>query len=178
MTMEEGSINWKIKKKKEKKRGKKRKGKNKETGENEKKKTRKQKENILFWSSLVFTTNMWTAFFTQQYLYSFLFASLTISSLVVHSYPHIITNLWDKVWIASIVIYGGYQMWNRRKTGSPWLLLFCVITFLFCVWVYIYGFIMKQYCFCEDIIKGNIWHGLMHLIGSLGHHAIIFLEVI
>jgi hypothetical protein len=127
---------------------------------------------LLFWSSLVLVTNMWTAFFMGQYIYSFLFASLVISSLIVHSYSSIITNIWDKIWVGSVIIFGGYKVWKNKNKSSIWV---CVLTFLFCVWVYIYGFITEQYCFCKDVIKANIWHALMHVIGSLGHHFIIFL---
>jgi hypothetical protein len=138
-------------------------------------KKKEKEQNILFWSSLVLSTNMWTAYLTGQYLYSILFASLTISSLIVHSHPHIISNLYDKLWISCIVLYGGYKMWNKRKICNRWMLLFCVLTFLFCVWVYVYGFITSQYCFCDDVKKGNLWHAFMHIIVSLGHHSIIFL---
>ena len=127
---------------------------------------------ILFWSSLVLMTNMWTAFLMGQYTYSFLFASLVISSLIVHSYSSIITNIWDKIWVGSVIIFGGYQVWKNKNKQNIWV---CVLTFLFCIWVYIYGFITEQYCFCKNVTKANIWHASMHVIGSLGHHFIIFL---
>ena len=138
-----------------------------------KKKT--NKTNPLFWSSLVLITNMWLAFFIGQYTYSFLFASLTISSLIVHSYHNIITNLWDKVWVFSVVLYGGYQMYLKRESANPFLFIFCVLTFLFCVWVYLYGFIESRFVFDRRIQVSNIYHIGMHCIGSLGHHAILIL---
>ena len=140
-----------------------------------KRRTQKKKvqQNLLFWSSLVFVTNMWTAFFTQQYLYSFFFGSLTISSLMVHSYPTIWTNLWDKLWILSIVFYGGARLYSRRYTAALWKLTLCVLTFLFCVWVYAYGYITSQFCF--DPVCSEQYHALMHAVSSFGHHCIIFL---
>lgn len=141
----------------------------------EKKNKTNKKENPLFWSSLVLITNMWLAFFIGQYTYSFLFASLTISSLIVHSHSNIITNLWDKLWVFSVVFYGGYQMYLKSESANPFLFTFCVLTFLFCVWVYIYGFIESRFVFDTRIQVSNIYHIGMHCIGSLGHHAILIL---
>jgi hypothetical protein len=128
---------------------------------------------LLFWSSLVLITNMWTAFLTRQYLYSFLFASLVISSLLVHTHNTIITNIWDKIWILSIVFYGGLRMSKEWSSAKSWQLAGCIITFLFVVWVYMYGFLTDSYCF--DPLYGDVYHALMHLVGSIGHHMIIFL---
>jgi len=141
------------------------------------KKTNKNKtpaKSILFWSSLVFATNMIHGFVTGLYLYSFLFGSLTISSLVVHTENNWFTNSIDKIIIGSIVLYGGYRMWTRRNTSirTIFLLALCVLTFLFCVWVYVYGQITGQYCFSSN---GDNWHAVMHCIGSFGHHIIMLL---
>jgi hypothetical protein len=144
------------------------------------KKARKIKKqpstNILFWSSLVFVTNMFAAFWRKYYLYSLFFACLTISSLVVHSHHTLATNLIDKVCIAAIVLYGGYMFYIKLPKINLWNSLFyamCVSTFLFTIWVYIYGYITKQYCFCGDSELGNIWHSMMHVVSSIGHHFII-----
>lgn len=131
---------------------------------------------LLFWSSLVFVTNMFAAFWRKYYLYSLFFACLTISSLVVHSHHTLVTNLIDKVCIAAIVLYGGYVFYNKLPKINLWNSLFyamCVSTFLFTIWVYIYGYITKQYCFCGDSELGNIWHSMMHVVSSIGHHFII-----
>lgn len=133
----------------------------------------KYKPSLLFWSSLVLVTNMWTAFITRQYIYSFLFASLVISSLIVHTYNCIWTNLWDKIWVSSIVLYGGYKMWQKRELIPIWKTMICVLTFLFCVFVYCYGYLTRTLCFCSK--NGNEYHATMHIIASLGHHFIIFI---
>jgi len=75
---------------------------------------KKSQPSILFWSSLVLITNMWTAFLMGQYTYSFLFASLVISSLIVHSYSSIITNIWDKIWVGSVIIFGDIKYGKIR----------------------------------------------------------------
>jgi hypothetical protein len=135
---------------------------------------KKQTQSILFWSSLIFITNMIHAFIARLYLYSFLFGSLTITSLVVHTENNWFTNSIDKIIIGSIILYGGYRMWTRRNMTirSIFLLALCVITFLFCVWVYLYGQLTGQYCFSNN---GDNWHAVMHCIGSFGHHIIMLL---
>lgn len=132
---------------------------------------RRQKKRPLFWSSLIFTTNMTTAAITGLPLYSFLFACLTITSLVVHTEYNIATCIIDKIAIALIVIYGGYRMWLKRNSSAA-LLSLCILTFLFCVLVYVYGFLTDQFCFSTNATS---WHILMHFIGSIGHQFIIFL---
>jgi hypothetical protein len=137
-------------------------------------KKEKEKSSILFWSSLVFVTNMIHAFIAGLYLYSLLFAGLTISSLVVHTKNNWLTNSIDKMMVVSIFLYGGYRMWTRRSTmfRSILLLTICFLTFSFCVWVYVYGCFTGQYCFSNN---GDNWHATMHCVGSFGHHIIMLL---
>ena len=129
---------------------------------------------ILFWSALVFVTNMIHGFIAGLYLYSFLFGCLTISSLVVHTEYNLLTNIIDKIMIGSIVLYGGYRMWTRRNTSIRTILLLTIsfLTFFFCVWVYVYGCFTGKYCFSNN---GDNWHAGMHCIGSFGHHIIMLL---
>jgi hypothetical protein len=72
-----------------------------------------QKCSILFYSSLFFITNAITAFLKEYYLYSFLFCILTTTSLIVHSNDNIYTNLIDKTAVVSIVLHGGYTLYNK-----------------------------------------------------------------
>ena len=145
-------------------------------------KHKKQKKNtiqnpspsILFWSALVFVTNMVHGFVAGLYFYSFLFACLTISSLVVHIENNLLTNIIDKIVIGAIVLYGGYRIWTRRNTSIRTILLLaiCFLTFFFCVWVYVYGCFTSKYCFSNN---AHNWHAGMHCIGSFGHHIIMML---
>lgn len=131
------------------------------------KKTRRKRP--LFWSSLVFTTNMIHAFIIGLYFYSFCFASLTITSLVVHTEYNIFTNVLDKCAIASIILYGGYRMWSKIDGSSRnhCLLFVCVLTFFASIGTYFYNTFM---------IKHNpIYHSVMHYISSFGHHIILLL---
>ena len=128
---------------------------------------------LLFWSSLILATNILTAFLTRQYLYSLLFGSLVICSLIVHTYNTLSINLLDKLIIFFIIIYGAWKLSQKWSSAKSWQLAVCILTFLFCVWVYVYGFFTKSYCF--DPLYGKLYHALMHLVGSIGHHMIIFL---
>ena len=159
----------------------KRKGKRKRKNKN---KNRKKRESpLLFWSSLIFTTNMTANFLAKNYTYSFLFAWLTIASLIFHSthwpqsYSIFVKGL-DKLTICAIVIYGGSIVWATFHTVqlfTQWrivLLSIIVLTFYMTIHLYIYGYLTNQYCYSKD---GNYWHYILHLISSVGHHAILLL---
>ena len=128
---------------------------------------KKVKKRPLFWSSLVYSTNMTHAFISGLYLYSFCFASLTITSLVVHTEYNIYTNIIDKLAIASIVIYGGYRMWNRKNDTYTFLLFLCFLTFFASIGLYTYNTYLAQY--------NPMYHVWMHWISSIGHHIILLL---
>jgi hypothetical protein len=133
----------------------------------------KKNPSLLFWSSLVLGTNVWTAFLTRQYIYSLLFTSLVFCSLLVHTYNTLSINRLDKLFIFSIVIYGAWKLSKKWSSAKSWQLAVCILTFLCCVWFYVYGFFTKSYCF--DPLYGKLYHALMHLVSSIGHHMIIFL---
>ena len=136
-------------------------------------KYRREQPSILFWSSLVLMTNMWAAYMTGQYLYSMFFGSLVISSLVYHTRQTLATNLWDKLWVGSIVVYGGWKTIIKWGSSDFTYMMGCVLAFFFVVWVYVYGFFTQSFCF--DPLYGNRYHALMHIVVSVGHHLIIFL---
>uniref|UniRef100_A0A6C0DN44 Uncharacterized protein n=1 Tax=viral metagenome TaxID=1070528 RepID=A0A6C0DN44_9ZZZZ len=134
-----------------------------------------EKPSILLLSSLFFITNIVTAYFNEQYLYSFLFFILTITSLVVHYNDNFYTNVIDKIAVLSIVLYGGYVLCNKINTNKWLNLLIIIVAFLLCIYLYIYGFIVKEYCFCDKKCVAQTYHFVMHVISSIGHHFIIYL---
>lgn len=131
--------------------------------------------NILLVSSLFFITNIATAFFNEYYLYSGLFCFLTISSLIYHSNNNIYTKIIDKIAIASIILYGSYILYNKINLNNLFNSAIIISAFLLCIYFYNYGFINKQYCFCDDLCVAQKYHFIMHIIVSIGHHLIIFL---
>jgi hypothetical protein len=136
----------------------------------------KLKLNILHYSSLFFTTNAITAFLNKYYLYSFLFCILTTTSLIVHSKDNIYTNSVDKIAVLSIVFYGAYMIYNKININSFIYCLVIIITFLFCIYFYIYGFFVKKYCFCNEKSISEKYHFVLHFISSIGHHFIIYMK--
>jgi len=132
-------------------------------------------KNILVLSSLVFITNIISAFLCKKYTYSFLFVILTITSLVYHSNNNIYTNIIDKIGILLIVVYGAITLYNKTHTNKFIFIITVIILFLLTNFLYIYGYFTKQLCFNNEICIGNNYHSLLHYLSSFGHHLIIFM---
>ena len=131
--------------------------------------------NPLIFSSLFFLTNALVAFLKKYYLYALLFLVLTITSLIFHTNNNIYTNLIDKIAILPVVIYGAYLLFQKMCAENAFTCFMIILTFLLAVYLYIYGYTNKTYCFSEDNGIGNAYHSILHLISSLGHHLIIIL---
>ena len=126
--------------------------------------------NLLLISSLFFVTNAVTAYYKQYYLYAFLFAGLTTTSLLVHA-AHTAKAV-DKIFILSIVLYGGHLLYQKDNLSH---ILSVMLLFLLVIFLYIYGYAVDQYCFHPDLCTANRYHCLLHLASSIGHHLIILL---
>ena len=137
----------------------------------------------LVFSSLIFITNVLTAYYKRDYIYSSLFFSLTVTSILFHSKPNLYLNIIDKISIFSIFLYGSYQLSQKisqpitigNTIGYSGQILLIVATFLATIYLYIYGYWFQKYCFHENPQIGDQYHSLVHLIGSIGHHLILFL---
>jgi hypothetical protein len=131
--------------------------------------------NPLILSSLFFLTNALVAFLKEYYLYALFFLVLTITSLVVHNNDNMYTNLVDKIAILPVVIYGGYLLFQKMCAKHAVTCFLIILTFLLAVYLYIYGYMNKMYCFSEDKAIAYTYHYILHLISSVGHHLIIIL---
>lgn len=131
--------------------------------------------NPLIFSSLFFMTNALVAFLNKYYLYAFFFLLITITSLIVHNNDTIHTNLIDKIAILLVVIYGAYLLFQKMCAKHAFTCFMIILTFILTVYLYIYGFMNKTYCFSEDNGIAQTYHSILHLISSLGHHLIIIL---
>jgi hypothetical protein len=131
--------------------------------------------NPLIFSSLFFLTNALVAFLKKYYLYALFFLILTITSLIFHSNNNVYTNLIDKIAILLVVIYGGYLLFQKMCAKYATTCFLIILTFLLVVYLYIYGYMNKMYCFSEDSSVSNAYHSILHLLSSLGHHLIIIL---
>jgi hypothetical protein len=136
--------------------------------------------NSRFYSSFIFLTNAILGFWYEYYTYSILFLILTVTSLIVHYNDNIYTNIIDKISVLLIVLYGGYLIYNKSITYNHnfyhYIFIFLILlTFLITIYLYAYGYCYNKYCFYEDSNISDIYHSIMHIISSFGHHLIILL---
>lgn len=125
--------------------------------------------NVLIFSSLIFISNCLTCFIYKEIIHSILFFLLTCTSIAVHYNDNIITNVLDKI-IIGFIFMNGLKLFLLKKNKN----IFIIFTFLFVVFVYIYGYINNKYVFDNNNIISKQYHFLMHLIGSIGHHLLVF----
>ena len=135
--------------------------------------------NICFYSSFIFITNILVSYLYKYYLYSFFFFLLFITSIIVHSYGTLETNIIDKISILLIFFWGGYIYF--KKCCQPLSLnqynmaIVVFLTFFATIYLYIYGWFTDQYCFNKEKEIANSYHSLMHFISSFGHILIVLL---
>lgn len=131
------------------------------------------------YSSFIFVTNVIAGIYFKQYLYAGLFLLLTITSVIHHSSKTKLTNLLDKIALYSIIFYGGYKFYDHYKNAFDLKItikyILIVITFLSVVFLYTYGYLTNNYVFHHEYKISQLYHVLMHLISSFGHHIIIAL---
>jgi hypothetical protein len=125
------------------------------------------------YSSLIFLTNVASTLYKNYYIYSFSFLGLTITSLIFHSNNTIYTNLIDKLFIGAVVAGGSVMLYH--KTYNPIHVVFIVITFLSCIFLFFYGYCVNNYCYHPDKHVGDTYHCILHIITSIGHHMITLL---
>lgn len=76
--------------------------------------------------------------------------------------------MFDKI-VIGLIFLNGLILFLTKKNKK----IFIILTFLFVVFVYIYGYVNNKYVFDENIEISKKYHLLMHLIGSIGHHLIV-----
>ena len=102
------------------------------------------------------------------------------TSILVHSNNNIYTLLLDKVSILGIVCYGGYLFYNSltpitSNLNDKIMPVLIILTFLLTIYLYYYGYMYNKYCYDEDKDIANLYHSLLHIISSVGHHLILHL---
>jgi len=147
---------------------------------------------ICVYSSLIFLTNIFLALYYYHYFYAFLFLCLTITSVVHHTYNTDYTGIIDKIPVYAVIFYGGFVFYtkylkdiinikeikeikeiiNIKNIVKP---LIIVSTFLSVVFLYAYGYLTDNYSFHPSYSVSQIYHSLLHIISSIGHHFIISL---
>jgi hypothetical protein len=136
--------------------------------------------NYCIYSSFVFLTNVVAGIYFKQYLYAFLFLFLTYTSIIHHSSKTPLTNILDKIALYSIIFYGGYKFYTNVITTNVISkniikYIFIVTTFISVVYLYLYGYLTSNYVFHPEYKMSQLYHVIMHLVSSFGHHIIIAL---
>jgi hypothetical protein len=132
--------------------------------------------NVLFYSSFVFITNIILAHYIHDPIYFLLFSLLLASSLIVHYTQNIFAYYCDKVFIYSVVAYGFlvFSMKLYKINTHYQMLLALIVVFCFVVCIYIYD----NYSHISLVLlnkEGYFYHVLVHLAGSIGHNLIMLL---
>ena len=130
---------------------------------------------VLVWTSLYLLTNSIAAYHRDYIIYGFLFLTLTITSVLNHATHHPLINSIDKVAVYAVAIYGAYHIYSHSSWNQVLMLLVIISTFLITLVLYEYGFRHNKYCFDPDPIASQMYHGYMHIIGSIGHHLVMCL---
>jgi hypothetical protein len=127
----------------------------------------------LRYSSLIFITNAISAWWYHYYVYSFLFCTLTMTSVLHHTMYTPYTKTVDQTLVASVVFYGASMVYHKPVryiyNGTIWGM------YILCLMLYVYGYYTNRFCYHPDVRIGNDYHCLLHVISSVGHHCIIFL---
>jgi len=132
-------------------------------------------QNLLVFSSLFFLVNVVVAFRYGYYFYSFLFFSLVITSILFHTYKNLYIFVIDKIVIFMIFLYGSYMLYHKFRMNKIGLISLIVVTFLLTVYFFYFGYLTKSYCYDPDVVVGNCYHSLIHVIGAFGHQMIVLL---
>lgn len=127
---------------------------------------------FLICSSGIFLSNVVANLYLKNYLYAFLFYLLTLTSFFQHGLNTTFTKRIDQFAILSVVSYGGYRFFT--KSGNKFLRFTVYLFFLLTVLFYCYGKMVNQYCFHPNQREADLWHGLLHVLSSIGHHLIAF----
>ena len=124
-------------------------------------------------TSLSLATNAIHALLKNYVVYGLAFVGLTITSLFYHTGSKTNTT-YDQVWfwldqacIYSVFVIGFYYVLKVPLLYQ----LAAVLSISICILYYNYGKLTNQFVWDKQF--GPIYHGFMHVVGALGHHAIM-----
>lgn len=127
----------------------------------------------LAYTSGVFLINVAVCYLYEYYVYSVLFLTLFITSIIHHTNYTDTSVIVDKIAVLAVVFYGGYVFYNKLDKPISLYHLVAVITFLGTIVLYYLGYIQNQYCFDCDKTTADFYHGFMHFISCIGHICIV-----
>jgi hypothetical protein len=117
----------------------------------------------------------------EEYTYAKWFAALVATSIMIHSNTNIYTILIDKIPITGVVLYGGKtwfeQVSSKTNTEELSVIGFHVplMTFAAVCVFYLGGYCITQFCYHPEHKIATRYHAVLHIISSIGHHAILLL---
>lgn len=134
-------------------------------------------DNPCIYSSFIFWINVLVGIYYQEYIYSSLFVVLFITSILFHSNSKKKTYYFlDLIVIFTIFIYGGYIFCKKIITKPNHnITFFILVSFITTLYLFFYGYYSNQYCYDVNKQVANLYHSLLHIIGSLGHIFIVVL---
>ena len=124
---------------------------------------------ICFFSSFIFIFNIIYAYLKNEIIYSLLF----------HYFKNNFLLKIDKVSIITIVLFGFYKFLQKITIITRYLEYLLIVVILLCFiivnYLYVYGYLVNQYCFCNNIYACEICHSILHMFVSIGHNCIIYI---
>ena len=128
-------------------------------------------------SSFIFLTNIINNYLYNELVYAFIFFCLFVTSIIFHYTNTFHSNIFDKFSILMVVCYGGLVYYKKVKTTTEinWLHYVPLLCFFLTIYLFLYGYLTDSYCFCSDCKIANLYHSLLHIISSVGHHAIVMI---
>ena len=138
-------------------------------GLQKKRKNKRRKLNSCFYSSFIFLKNVILFLYLGYTFYAFLFLCLWLTSVLYHSNPSTTNYILDKLSIFGVVVYGGYLFFTKLHYISIKIAIIIVVSFLATVFLYVYGYMVQQYCFDKKRKRANRFHSGLHIISCIGH---------
>lgn len=127
--------------------------------------------NLHTYSSSVFLSNVGVLMLRGMMRHAFLFSFLFFTSVLFHELKTVELYWLDQFACYLVVLNGAWLVYKKFRV-SPALFV-AVTTFLATAYFYHYGKITGGYCFDPEC--GLEWHAFLHVVSSVGHHAIAFL---
>ena len=128
-----------------------------------------------FFSSVAFLTNSVTALYKNEFIYSLLFVLLFISSIWFRLTDSIEIYIFDQICIYSVVLYGAYVYSIKQTQLHPLLHILICSTFVATILLFHYGFYTSSFCYDLDKETSHLYHSLLHIVSSIGHHLLILI---
>ena len=127
---------------------------------------------VLHLTSLVLGTNAIHALLKQYWIYGLAFTGITLSSVLYHTSTKRDSSGFAFFWFDQACIYtvffvGFYYFLNISKS----LQTAAIVSISLVMFYYFYGYYTTDFCWNPE--HGDLYHGFMHVAGSLGHHAIM-----